>query len=94
MSKYFGGPGGFASDLEAKYVVVQGFAWFLKASRNSDDEASDEVDGDEATRNTICAYVAVMNSKLFSRILHVYCPPHYGRASRSQSAVRESGSYP
>ena len=32
VSKYFGGPGGFATDLEARYIVVQGFAWFPKWS--------------------------------------------------------------
>ena len=27
VSKYFGKPGGFATDLDARYIVVQGYAW-------------------------------------------------------------------
>ena len=74
VSKYFGGPGGFAPDLEAQYVVVQGFAWFLKTRGDDDQEMLDQADRDAALQDTISAYVAVMNSSLFGRILRVYCP--------------------
>ena len=30
ISKYFGGPGGFVTDFDARYIVVQGFAWVSK----------------------------------------------------------------
>ena len=74
VSKYFGGPGGFAQDLEAQYVVVQGFAWFLKTREEDDEDTLEQVDRDMTFRDTISAYVAVMNSNLFGRVLKVYCP--------------------
>lgn len=36
VSKYFGSVGGFALDPDGKYVVVQGFAWFLRHGASAD----------------------------------------------------------
>jgi len=70
ISKYFGGPGGFATDLSAEYITVQGFAWLPKWL--------DEVIGDEveiiSSADLVCAYSALMNSGRFSKVLEFYSP--------------------
>lgn len=70
VSKYFGGRGAFAADLEARYVVVQGYAWLGKEGM-----------GDEwlngvglGPRDLLNAYVAILNSSLFHRLLGYYAP--------------------
>src|SRR5258708_39005805 len=63
VSKYFGGPGGFATDLEAQFIVVQGFVWFPKWM-----DALDGHNGNVAavsTEDLLCAYAALMNSQRF-----------------------------
>jgi len=70
VSKYFGGPGGFALDLSAKSVVVQGFAWLLKVDRELDEQAGDG----PATRDVLAAYAALFNSRAFSALLAHYSP--------------------
>lgn len=70
VSKYFGGPGGFALDLSAKPVVVQGFAWLLKVDRELDEQAGDG----PATRDVLAAYAALFNSRAFSALLAHYSP--------------------
>jgi hypothetical protein len=75
ISKYFGGPGGFAADLEAEFVVVQGFAWFPKWSGY--DEAEDGVDRtskDLSLKDILAAYAAMMNSARFGRLLELFSP--------------------
>lgn len=71
LSKYFGGPGGFFGDLDAKYIAVQGFTWFPKWG-------TEEENGDEIKiirkEDIISAYVALLNSSCFSRILENYSP--------------------
>ncbi len=50
VSKYFGGTGGFALDPDGTYVVVQGFAWFLRQENlllPSDPEPELEQAGDD-----------------------------------------------
>jgi hypothetical protein len=70
VSKYFGGPGGFALDLSAELVVVQGFAWLLKVDRELD-----ELDDDgPTTRDVLAAYAALFNSRVFSALLSHYSP--------------------
>lgn len=74
VSKYFGGVGGFATDLNAENIVVQGFAWFPKwvvGDDSNDDELSiEEID----IRNLLSAYAALMNSSVFSRVLEIFSP--------------------
>jgi adenine-specific DNA-methyltransferase len=72
ISKYFGGPGGFATDLAGQYIVVQGFAWFPNWS-GSEDLVDAEALGLPIT-NLISAYMALMNSRPFGRLLEVFSP--------------------
>lgn len=71
ISKYFGGPGGVATDLDCQYIVVQGFAWFPKWIE--DDNFQDDVAG-LPTRALLAAYAAIMNSKFFGKLLEVFSP--------------------
>lgn len=69
VSKFFGGPGAFAVDLDSDFVVVQGYAWILKA----------EPDGGEISapfdlERVLNAYCALFNSSYFSTLLEVFCP--------------------
>lgn len=74
VSKYFGGPGSFALDSEASYIVVQGFAWIPKWTSVSDDDD----DGGEplaftlGSREVLAAYAAILNSDTFARLLRIY----------------------
>lgn len=66
VSKYFGGPGGFATDLDARYIVVQGYAWLPRWSTTSSDQLLLE--------DALAAYMAIMNSAPFARLLEVFSP--------------------
>jgi adenine-specific DNA-methyltransferase len=71
VSKYFGGPGGFATDLEAQFIVVQGFAWFPKwSSTNETDTDADAL----PLKDILAAYMAIMNSRPFGRLLEIFSP--------------------
>lgn len=88
VSKYFGGPGGFALDAEGEFVVVQGFAWFLRqtalpgdALSDDDDEGAyddsltpiEELDDVAMPRlDLLASYVALFNSKTFERLLATF----------------------
>ncbi len=65
VSKFFGGPGGFTTDLEARYIVVQGFVWFPKWTT--------PLSG-LVVEDALAAYMAVMNSTPFSRLLEIFSP--------------------
>lgn len=71
VSKYFGGPGGFALDVVADWVVVQGFAWMLKT------EATIEADGTvlPISQDILAGYAALFNSQAFNTLL-AYFSPH------------------
>jgi methylase of polypeptide subunit release factors len=70
VSKYFGGPGGFAVDLDASFIIVQGFAWFLKASEPPD--IAGQVDTGLDEQDLLCAYAGMMNSRPFGRLLELF----------------------
>lgn len=69
ISKYFGRPGGFALDLKAELVVVQGFAWIPKWIEQSDDEETIAL-----LTDSLCAYAALMNSNPFEKMLALHSP--------------------
>ncbi|MCY3812376.1 MAG: N-6 DNA methylase [Gammaproteobacteria bacterium] len=71
VSKYFGGSGGFAADLEAVHVVVQGYAWFPKWEVPAGISKAHE---GEPVKDLLAAYVAIMNSTPFQRLLRVFSP--------------------
>lgn len=66
VSKYFGRPGSFATDLDARYIVVQGFAWLPKWSTTSFEPLLLE--------DALAAYMAIMNSTPFGRLLEIFSP--------------------
>ena len=69
VSKFFGGPGAFAVDGDAEFVVVQGHAWVLK-EEPEDSTGSAPLD-DERVLN---AYCALLNSRYFRTLLDIFCP--------------------
>lgn len=75
-STYFGASGSFAYDDTGDYVVVQGYAWFWRAK-----VAPKEPHDLQATLHSTplpWAYVALLNSPLFERVLSAYCPKVQG----------------
>ena len=74
ISKYFGGPGGFVTDFDARYIVVQGFAWFPKWEIPDEDSETCAETYNLPIKDVLAAYAAIMNSGLFSRLLGVYSP--------------------
>ena len=72
VSKYFGGPSGFAVDLKPDFLVVQGYVWFLKTAQPADGEGEDEVALPVA--DLLCAYTAIMNSRPFGSVLEIFSP--------------------
>lgn len=72
VSKYFGGKGGFAVDLDAKFLVVQGFAWFPKWIE-VERPVNDEVLASE-TYELLNAYSALLNSSVFVDLLALFSP--------------------
>ena len=71
VSKFFGGSGAFAVDLEARHIVVQGYAWFPKWEVPG---GVSTVDDGESVKDWLAAYVAIMNSTPFQRLLQVFSP--------------------
>ena len=72
VSKYFGGPGGFAADLRPEFLVVQGHAWFLK-----DMHTPAEIEEDDIALpvdDLLCAYVGLLNSRRFAGVLELFSP--------------------
>ena len=72
VSKYFGGPGGFAVDLTPSFLVVQGYVWFLK-----NDQPEDEMEEDEILMpvdDLLYAYMSIMNSRRFGGVLELFSP--------------------
>ena len=72
VSTYFGSSGSFAYDETGEYVVVQGFAWLWKAK--SAPSGVEDVPGYFAGTEVPWAYLALLNSRLFERILSTSCP--------------------
>jgi len=72
VSTYFGSLGSFAYDDQGDYVVVQGFAWLWKA-RMAPQRIEDRQVYLSQTELP-WAYLALLNSGLFARILACYCP--------------------
>ncbi|RIK80190.1 MAG: hypothetical protein DCC68_11555 [Planctomycetota bacterium] len=60
VSKEFGKAGDFAIDPLGVYAVVQGFGWCWKRGKPH--------------TSRLLAYLAILNSSLFERILPAYCP--------------------
>lgn len=65
VSTYFGLPGAFAYDRVGNHAVVQGYAWIPKYSGNVDPSVS-------------YAYLAILNSQLFFKLLSAVSNPVAG----------------
>ena len=72
VSKYFGGPGGFAADLMPSFLVVQGHVWFLNDQHNSTDVEEDAIA--LSVDDLLCAYVGLLNSTRFAGVLEFFSP--------------------
>ena len=72
-TKYFGGRGGFAADVEARYVVVQGYAWLPKEGVDYGLGSGEDADG-LGLEDVLYAYAAILNSRQFESLLEVYSP--------------------
>ncbi len=71
VSKYFGGPGSFAPDLDAAYIVVQGFAW-MPIWETGAVEAEDVSSFGIGMREMLTAYSTILNSDFVARVLRLY----------------------
>lgn len=69
VSTYFGDRGSFSFDNNGEYAVVQGFAWLPKAKYKTFQPITD---------NLGYAYVAILNSDLFSTLLSATSNPVSG----------------
>ncbi|MEH6685596.1 MAG: N-6 DNA methylase [Qipengyuania sp.] len=72
ISKYFGAPGAFALDLDGRFAVVQGFAWFpsWEVSDSRTDEANDQEQAldDNLTLLILKAFTTLLNSATFHNL--------------------------
>jgi adenine-specific DNA-methyltransferase len=74
VTAFFGDSGAFALDLDGVYVVVQGFAWFLQNSILKVIDDFPEETQDSIREQVLYAYLAIVNSSLFSLLLAEFCP--------------------
>ncbi|MBX6367343.1 MAG: N-6 DNA methylase [Rhodospirillales bacterium] len=72
VSKYFGSAGGFSVDLDASFIVVQGFAWIPKWERVLQPDTEDVAP--LSTDDFLCGFVALLNSQRFGQVLNLFCP--------------------
>ena len=94
VSKYFGGSGSFAVDVDATYVVVQGFAWMPKWA-----DVSSDVEGDAAPftlgmRELLAAYAVILNSDIVTRVLRLSLTARCRRSIRLELALCQANAYP
>ena len=70
LTKYFGTVGDFVVDENARYVPLQGYAWFFKGLRG--------LTTDVSLPQILKAYYSLLNSPTFSRLLRVFSDPVAG----------------
>ena len=70
ITKYFGESGGFAADIDAEYLVVQGYAWLPKWLTA---EPEDEM-GRSTEQALLYAYTALFNSSHFGQLVQAFAP--------------------
>ncbi|MGZ5434500.1 MAG: HsdM family class I SAM-dependent methyltransferase [Pyrinomonadaceae bacterium] len=74
VTSYFGDTGSVALDLNGDYVVVQGFAWFFQPAVSKQMQSFPDEARDLTKENVLFAYLAILNSSLFSLLLGEFCP--------------------
>lgn len=86
VSKYFGAPGSFAYDMNGRFAVVQGYAWFPRSAASELDtlnESDLNPDGKEAEErpamptttirsDLLPAFAALFNSEPFHTVLRLF----------------------
>ncbi len=78
VSKYFGAPGSFALDLEGRYAVVQGYAWFPRAgpvdvaAQQDDEEDLIAPAAAMVSAELLPAFAALFNSRPFHAVLRLF----------------------
>ena len=87
VTKYFGNSGSFAYDATGEYIVGQGFGWLWRAAQ-VDEHSDEEYSEDSITQDTLTdafydsnlphAYLALLNSPVFERLLAMTCPSMNG----------------
>ena len=90
VTKYYGGPGGFAVDLTPSFLVVQGYVWFLR-----DRQLVDEMEDDASTipvDDLLCAYLGIINSRCFTGLLELFSPHVAG--GQFELSIRYVGNIP
>jgi adenine-specific DNA-methyltransferase len=73
LTKYFGASGDFVLDENARFIPLQGYAWFLKERSNGVAQSSEL-----STVQVLKAYYTLLNSRTFSRLLKVFSDPVSG----------------
>lgn len=71
VSTYFGGPGSFAYDDQGDFVVLEGFAWLWVRGLQNEGGDEEEIIEFEDTRLPF-AYIALLNSRIFARVLSCF----------------------
>jgi adenine-specific DNA-methyltransferase len=74
VSTFFGDIGSFALDLDGVYVVVQGNAWFPRSTLTQELDAVPFEARLEYRDQVFLAYLALLNSRIFSLLLAEFCP--------------------
>ncbi len=74
LSAFFGDAGSFAWDENGEYVIVQGFGWLARSLLKQELVLLPEEARDEYWAIILDAYLALLNSSLFSLLLAEFCP--------------------
>ena len=72
VSKYRGALGGFTIDRVPKFLVVQGYVWFLKSGRQG--SLTEEEPPVLSVEDLLGAYLCIMNSRRFGSVLELFSP--------------------
>lgn len=74
VSTYFGGRGRFACDKTGEFAVVQGQGWLWRKPYADSDMQGEAPNRWFFTTELPFAYLAILNSAVFDRLLALFCP--------------------
>jgi hypothetical protein len=75
ISKYFSGVGGFLLDVDAAYLPIMGFAWFLRENQGIGLASSETENLQQPIIETLLsAYCAFFNTDVFMKLVEIYSP--------------------
>lgn len=78
VSTYFGDRGSFGYDSKGSFIVLQGYGWLWKGKEAVATDPGRRFSISFHQSNLPYAYLAVLNSGLFERILECFCPRMQG----------------